>query len=176
MICFSVRCINRYMTVRIRRVSGVHQNIAFLRLCTLNSLPSGRQSIPCVIASVSARGSLTKILIVITNQINTLISIDAVIIQSCSHFGFDPVDGIICGVSRRSCFRLKRCQNHHHYKCHQCNDSRLKIFFYFLHIPYLIFCACFKRVEFSLKIFYSPPSPFTPFPYNMVSSLYYFLC
>ena len=151
MICFSVCCINRYMTVRIRRVSGVHQNIAFLRLYTLNSLPSGRQGIPCVIASVSARGSLTKILIIITNQINTLISIDAVIIQSCSHFGFDPVDGIICGVSRRSCFRLKRCQNHHHYKCHQCNDSRLKIFFYFLHIPYLIFCTCFKRVKFFIK-------------------------
>ena len=50
MICNMVRFIYCHMTIP----TGIHQNIAFLWLCSLYPCPSARKLIRCIIASISS--------------------------------------------------------------------------------------------------------------------------
>ena len=116
-ICAIIRLINANMAIRIFRISGINKDIARLWLGPFDTLPTIRKAICCIITAVSAGRTLTKIQIVVANEINTLRTVHPIIVQTLSNLTLGPSNCISGRMPGSCCQRGSWQQTDDHQDC-----------------------------------------------------------
>ena len=95
MIGYIVGFIDGNMTIGIGTVARINENVALLRLSTLNSLPAGRKRVGSIIRAVSGRTADPEIIVIGKNQIDTLCTVGAVHVETLSYLALNPRNCVV---------------------------------------------------------------------------------